>query len=175
MALSLIVGIVGGGYVMFSLNRSLTEGSDVGDLPELASVQATLRPLDICRIEYMMRTVGANQDKSERVRISPCRSEMFPPTLYLSVPPTFPQRNMRFSIHRSSRSDEFTISVDKSRVAFGDLVTALTVLAPDVAARYPAARAAQDAADRAAQEQLQKNEAERARAQQRSRESYPTR
>lgn len=175
VAMALVFGVLGAAFAMFMIRDSLLKGSDVGDLPQFANVQATLRPLDVCGIEYMMRTVGANQDKRGRVRIYRCTNEAFPMPIYLTAPTSFSERSLHFTIERSSREKPFAIRVDKSRVAFGELVDGLAILAPDIAARYPALRAEADAREAKDQADLRRQEAERDRARQQSRESYPSR
>ena len=168
---------VGAGVAFFVLARNDLGGrTDVGDLEALGGVQAQLRPIDACRMEFNTRTVGANQDKGDHVRIYACDAEMFAAPVRMPVPENWPYRKQPFSFmaNRSSKDARWAIAVHQSQVAFPDLVKALESIAPSIASGYANARANLDAQEKASKETLRRAEEEQERARQKAKGTYPT-
>lgn len=167
----LVAALAGVGAAMFLFVGS-RRGEDVGELPELARVQALLMPLDACEIRY---DSSARRDYWKHLHVAKCSSESFPPSVPFGVDPSWKAKNITFTASRSSSSERWKIRVDKSRVAFPDLREALDSIAPRIAKEYPALLAAEVAASKKAHDDYEAAEAERARAAKKAKESYPSR
>jgi hypothetical protein len=172
IGLAALVACLGGaaGAVFFLVGSS--RGEDVGDLPELARVQALLMPLDACKITYEST---ARRDYWKYLHVAKCSDESFPPSVAFAVDPTWRAKHITFTATRSSPSDRWTIRVDKSAVAFPDLRDALDAIAPQIAKEYPARLATTLAESKKAHDDYEAAQAERARAAKRAKESYPSR
>jgi hypothetical protein len=170
------VGVGIGAVLVFQLRDMIGARTDVGGLAALSQVQAHLRPIDACRIEYNTRKVGVGQDDSTSIRIYACNpGEVFPTPVLYKVPADWPYRHLAFSAERSNAAVRWKIMVDRERVPFDQLEAALGSVAPDIGSTYPALHAALVADRTAEREALDRAEAQRERARQRAKDSYPPR
>ncbi|SDE27652.1 hypothetical protein ACN6A1_14655 [Myxococcus virescens] len=139
--------------------------TNVGQLPELAAVQAQLSSLDACDIEYGSRK-SANGTRwtgsQSTARVTPCgTSSSF--WISVPVPPERQVDNVAFDMKRGSVKAPWKILVEKKQTAFPALKQSLELLAPHLLTQYPIER--QRDADRKAQwarERQARKDAERA-------------
>ncbi|MFY1825414.1 hypothetical protein ACN47A_05820 [Myxococcus fulvus] len=110
--------------------------SDVGDLAELASVQAQLGPLEACSIEYKRWDARGRRRSPDAVSIQDCDSNTNG-TLRIKVPQTWLEQGVGFTMQRGSTSEPWEILVDKDVVPFPALKEALETFAPIIATEYP--------------------------------------
>ncbi len=172
LGIAALVVCLGGvaGAAFFLVGRS--RGEDVSDLPELARVQALLMPLDACKITY---DSASRRDYWKHLHVAKCSDESFPPSVPFAVDPSWKTKRLAFTATRSSRTERWTIRVDKHRVAFPDLREALEGIAPQIATDYPARLATTVAESKKAKDDYEAAQTERARAAKRAKESYPSR
>lgn len=166
-AFAAIVGTLAG---VWFFARGMMRGEDVGELPELAAVQAQLMPLDACEIRY---SPESRYQQSKYVHVAPCTGESFPPTVTFAVPEEWKQKRIAFTAERSSPRKRWKIRVDKGAVPFPDLVKALEGVAPTIARDYPSRLTTRLAEVKKAQDEYEAQQAERERARKRAKQSYP--
>lgn len=135
--LLIIFGVIGLGVGLGFANIGLSKGgflttTDVGALAELAPTQAQLAPLDACEIEYAGRDKRGNRKHLDSIFVTTCSSGTSN-TVVIKVP----QRSgVGYHMKRSSPAKPFAIMVEKNEVVFQDLLDALAVHTPLVAAQF---------------------------------------
>ncbi|NOK17493.1 hypothetical protein [Corallococcus carmarthensis] len=178
LMLGITVLAVGGG--IFAASKLFGSGAgktDVGDLKALASVQAQLRTVDACVIEYNQWARSYHRQMHRRnVFITPCDAPgLFPRNAKVVLPEQWSHDALAFKAERSSVKDDWSILVDPEAVPFPVLVAGLEELAPIVARDAPAALAkslADEAEGKAKYEESQRQQEEQRRQNQ---DSYPSR
>ncbi|QDE98212.1 MULTISPECIES: hypothetical protein [Myxococcus] len=164
------------GVVMVGLSSmGWMRTTNVGQLPELAAVQAQLSSLDACEVEYGARKGAGGRrwiGSQEYAYVTPCGT----PSSYrisVRVPSERQVRDVAFDMRRSSVSAPWKILVDKDQTAFPALKQSLEQLAPFLLTQYPIER--QEDADlkvRLARERQERKDAERALKEE-AKNSYP--
>ncbi|MCP3102445.1 hypothetical protein LZ198_26585 [Myxococcus sp. K15C18031901] len=146
--------------------------TDVGALPELAGIQARLRPLNACGIQYGERGRRIKSGSHSAVWVSACEQDRFQ-GIHLVVPAGRQVERVTFDMTRGSTSEPWAILVDKNLVAFPDLEKALEQLAPLIQEEAPT-KLALAIEERAAKErQRQENEAAEKARREAAKDSYP--
>lgn len=147
------------GIVLFVASRAARpEGDDVGDRPEFAAVRAQLAGLEACSISYgqQVRGMRAEERRYGYLYVRECGERWL--AVHVPVERADWQRGAAMELRRDSRSEPWSIYVDKRSVTLPAAVSALDRFAPILLARYPALliehRAAMSRA-RSYQEQLQ--------------------
>lgn len=176
-----------GGLLLVGLTAGLTVGTqsmgflrttNVGSLPELASIQAQLLPLAACEIEYGRRGDRRRHGSSERVKVVPCSKSLIarvivPVWVNVPVPPERQVDGVTFDMTRNSMSEPWKILVEKDAVAFPELKRSLEQLAPVLLEQYPVElRKYLENKARWAREARERKDAERARKED-AKSSYP--
>ncbi|AGC49237.1 hypothetical protein MYSTI_07965 [Myxococcus stipitatus DSM 14675] len=167
MALVVPAAVIG-----YSQLRGDSSGStDVGALQDLAELQARLRPIPACRVEYGVR--GGRHGSSSSVRVWPCGAERLD-FVSVKVPEERRTQDVVFDLVRESPSEPWQVLVDKDRVAFPSLKRTLEQLAPvlveDAPKETERVRLERDALSRA---EAAREDAERARREE-TKGSYPS-
>lgn len=161
----LAVGLQRGGFLTTT---------DVGELPQFAQMQAQLRPLDICRVEYALRDKRGARRHLDTLFIETCSRGAYDHVL-LPVPTTWDRKHLGFELRRWSTSDRFALLVEKRDVPFPDLVAAVEAFTPVIVAEFPSklaeVRAQMEVYDR---DVTRRREAEEAR-KRGAADSYPAR
>ncbi|WP_426752783.1 hypothetical protein [Myxococcus sp. Y35] len=148
---------------------------DVGQLPELAAVQAQLSALDACEMEYGSRK-SSNRARwtgsTSRVKVVPCGT-FSSLGISVPVPPELQASDVTFDMRRGSVKAPWKILVVKEETSFPALKKSLEQLAPHLLTQYPIER--QRDADLDAQwarERQARKDAERALKEE-AKDSYP--
>ena len=172
------VAMVGGvAAATFLLNRKPTDigmigKTDVGGLQALAGIQAQLRPLRACGVQYGERGRRGKVGSHTAVWVSACENDRFA-GVSIGVPTERQVERVAFNLERASVSEPWKILVEKDQVPFPELERALNQLSPLLAEEVPSklAQAIEEklAAHRAWQERQAAEPARRKAAQ----DSYP--
>lgn len=149
--------------------------TDVGGLAALASVQAQLRTVDACRIEYDYNTPGRYRERYRRiVFITPCgKPEIFPWKGRVNLSAEWAHEGLAFEAVRSSVADDWSILVDQERVPFPILVAGLGELTPIVVREAAGALAQARAEEAAGSAAYEENQRRLKQERERSQGSYP--
>ncbi|MCP3061491.1 hypothetical protein LXT21_22150 [Myxococcus sp. K38C18041901] len=172
-AVAVMAGAMGAGVMLGGSRAGDSEEIDVGALQEMAGIQAQLRSLNACGIQYGVRGRRMKSGSHEYVRVSACEQDRFAGAR-IDVPTAQQVRQVTFNLERGAVSEPWKIRVDKSQVSFPDLQRTLEQLAPLLREKAPEALtraiAERASADRHRQES---DAAERAR-REAAKGSYPT-
>ncbi|MBK6692203.1 MAG: hypothetical protein IPG50_08355 [Myxococcales bacterium] len=167
------IGAVLAGAIVFGLSRG-QGGDDVGDLDALQAVQAQLRPLDACDLQYNTHA-SRHQYLNNMIAVQPCSGNSFlKPRVLIPVPANWPYKKLRFGGRRFSQHFRWTIEVDRASVPFQDLVAALESMAPTIVATYPGELARKLAEEANAKQKYEADLEERRRAGEKAKETYPS-
>ncbi|MFP2962025.1 hypothetical protein ACLEPN_30620 [Myxococcus sp. 1LA] len=149
--------------------------TDVGQLPELAAVQAQLSSLDACEMQYGSRRrangVGSTGSK-DMIRVEPCgTSSAYGISVW--VPLELQVSGVAFNMKRGSVKAPWKILIEKEQTAFPALKQSLEQLTPLLLTQYPIERQ-RDTDERAqsARDWAAHKDAERAR-KEAAKNSYP--
>ncbi len=168
------LGAVLAGVLGYGLSRSRNGGDDVGDLEALKGVQAQLRPLDACDLQYNTHA-SRHQYLNNMIAVQPCSGNSFlKPRVLIPVPANWPYKKLRFGGRRFSQHFRWTIEVDRASVPFQDLVAALESMAPTIVATYPGELARKLAEEANAKQKYEADLEERRRAGEKAKETYPS-
>ncbi|XXF75413.1 hypothetical protein P2318_20340 [Myxococcaceae bacterium GXIMD 01537] len=110
--------------------------TNVGTLPELASIQAQLLPLAACEINYGPRGDRRTYGSAKYVKVSLCGVTGVN-WVHVPVPEERHVDNVTFDMTRDSVSEPWKILVEKDSVAFPALKRSLEQLAPLLIEQYP--------------------------------------
>ncbi|WP_147451971.1 hypothetical protein [Corallococcus sp. CA041A] len=178
LMLGCVVLAMGGG--VFAALKLLGNGAgktDVGNRKALASVQAQLRTVDACVIEYNQWPRSHHRQMHRRnVFITSCDAKgLVPRSAKVVLPEQWSHDALSFKAERSSVKDEWSILVDTEAVPFPVLVAGLEELAPivarDASEALEKSRAAEAESNAKYEEQQRQQEQQRRQNQ----ESYPSR
>ncbi|RKH15590.1 hypothetical protein D7Y13_19765 [Corallococcus praedator] len=146
--------------------------TDVGGLQALADIQAQLRPLRACGVEYGERgrrgKVGSHTD----VWVSACENDRFA-GVRIAVPTERQVERVAFNLERGSVSEPWKILVDKNQVPFPELERALEQLSPFLAEEVPSRLAQAIEAKLAAHREWQESQAAEPGRRDAAKNSYP--
>lgn len=160
----LAVGMQKGGFLTLT---------DVGELPELADVQARLMPLDLCEIEYAGRGKLGQRTRFDHLRTSPCSGDGYE-GMSVAVPEDWGRKNVGYQLSRRGPGERFKVLVEKDEVPFPDLLGALADHVPVLVERYTTQLAEQRTASAAHDAQLSQQRADEAARKAGAAGSYPT-
>lgn len=173
-----LLAMVGGVLAASAMLRGGGGGkTDVGDLAELAAVQAQLRAVDACRLEHNLPVRGSYREKYRRtVFVTPCGASGIAPSRgKVELPAQWAHGGLSFEAERSSRTDDWAILVNQEAVPFPVLVAGLSELAPIVAREAAGAIAKSLAEDAEGKAKYEEGLRQREQQQQENKGSYPTR
>lgn len=158
---ALLVGFKKGGFL---------STTDVGQLSELAPIQAQLMPLDACEITYARRDKRGNRVHLESVFIRPCTGSRND-----GVVLTVPRRSgVGFSMERETQSSRFEILVEKDDVPFPELVAALNAYTPIMVTQYATELERIRKQSQAFQESMRRQQKEAADRKAGAKQTYPS-
>ncbi|QDE91187.1 hypothetical protein BHS06_20630 [Myxococcus xanthus] len=174
-AVAMVVGGIGAATLLLGRQPSdvgsLGE-TDVGGLQELAAIQAQLRPLRACGIEYGERGRRMKSGSHTSVWVSACENDRFA-GVRIEVPTARQVEGVTFDLERSSVSEPWKILVDKNQVPFPELKRTLEQLTPFLVEEIPSRLAQAIEAKVAADRERQKRQAAEPARREASKNSYP--
>lgn len=178
LIIAMVAVVVGGmAAAVMVLGRKPTDvgmigKTDVGGLQVLADIQAQLRPLRACGVEYGERgrrgKVGSHTD----VWVSACENDRFA-GVRIAVPTERQVERVAFNLERDSVSEPWKILVDKNQVPFPELERALKQLSPFLAEEVPSRLAQAIEVKVAADRERQAREAAEPGRREAAKNSYP--
>ena len=172
-----VVAMGGGIFAALKLLGRDAGKTDVGDLEALASVQAQLRAVNACRIEYNQWTRSHHRQMHRRnVFITRCDTPG--PTAWnakVVLPEQWSHDALSFKAERSSLKDDWSILVHPEAVPFPVLVAGLEELAPILVRDAPAALAKSQADEAAADAKYEERQRQQEEQRRQNQEGYPTR
>ncbi|MCY1043294.1 hypothetical protein OV208_18400 [Corallococcus sp. bb12-1] len=176
MLLVMVVAMGGGIFVALKLLGSAGK-SDVGDLEALASVQAQLRAVDACRIQYNHWPRSHHRQMHRlSVFITPCgASGIAPSSGKVKLPESWAHDALAFEAERSSVTDDWSILVNSEAVPFPVLLAGLSELAPIVVRDAPGALAKMRADEAEGNAKYEEGLRRREQQRQQNQDSYPSR
>ena len=151
------VGIVAlaGLMLYLSARMSRPDGDEVGDRPEFAAARAQIAGLEACSISYGQQVRGMRSEERRYGYLYVRECDERSTAVHVPVANGDWQRGVAIELRRSSRSEPWSIYVDKRRVALPAAVSALDRFAPLLAARYPALLIEERASMSRARQQLE--------------------
>ncbi|MHA7632984.1 hypothetical protein [Corallococcus sp. M7] len=175
LLLGVMVLAMGGGiFAALKLLGGGASKTDVGGLEALASVQAQLRPVDACRIEYNQWSRSHHRQMHRRnVFITSCGASIWSAKVVL--PEGWSHDALSFKAERSSVKDDWSILVDTQAVPFPVLVAGLGELAPIVARDASEALAKSRAAEAEGNAKYEEHQRQQEQQRRQNQESYPSR
>ncbi|CAM3206642.1 hypothetical protein G4177_34275 [Corallococcus sp. ZKHCc1 1396] len=172
-----VVAMGGGIFAAVKLLGRDAGKTDVGDLEALASVQAQLRTVNACRIEYNQWSRSSQREAYRRnVFITHCdavgRTSW---NAKVVLPEEWSHDALAFKAERSSLKDDWSILVHPEAVPFPVLVAGLKELAPILVRDAPAALAKSQAEDAAAAARYEERQRQQEEQRRQNQEGYPSR
>ncbi|WP_338863563.1 hypothetical protein [Myxococcus stipitatus] len=144
LAVVAVLALALGAVYVGTLKGGFLSASDVGGLPELASIQEQLRPLDACVLSYRRLDSKGKRPFPDSVIVHDCTASSR--VIAVKVPTTWERNGVTFEMKRDSPSAPFQILIEKDTTLTPELKAALEHFAPIIAAKLPeqqqAARAA---------------------------------
>lgn len=159
-----LMGLQKGGFLTLT---------DVGELPELADVQARLMPLDLCGLEYADRDKHGHRTSFDYLHTRPCSSSRYE-GMAVAVPAVWGYKNVGYELTRDGPGERFKILVEKDEVPFTDLLGALGDHVPVLVEKYTKELAEQRAMMADYDGQVARQRAEEAARKAGAAGSYPT-
>ncbi|AGC48366.1 hypothetical protein MYSTI_07094 [Myxococcus stipitatus DSM 14675] len=139
-----VLALASGAVYVGTLKGGFLSASDVGGLPELAAIQAQLRPLDACALTYRRLDSKGKRPFPDSVIVHDCTGTGR--VVAIKVPTTWEPQGVTFEMKRASPSEPFQVLIEKDTTLTPALQAAMEHFAPLIAAKLPeqqrAARAA---------------------------------
>ncbi|AKU96304.1 hypothetical protein AKJ09_02968 [Labilithrix luteola] len=108
--------------------------SNVGDLEDLAPIQAQLMPLDACQIDYATRDKSGRRNHLDVAFVTPCSDSDRRVVIHVSS--GWGSRGVGFQMKRSSQANRWKVLVEKDEVPFPELKGALEEIASTMTTSY---------------------------------------
>ncbi|WP_342376432.1 hypothetical protein NVS55_34750 [Myxococcus stipitatus] len=135
LAAGAVLALASGAVYVGTLKGGFLSASDVGGLPELAAIQAQLRPLDACAFSYRRLDSKGKRPFPDAVIVHDCAGSGR--VVAVKVPTTWEAQGVTFEMKRASPSEPFQVLIEKDATLTPALKAAMEHFAPIIAAKLP--------------------------------------